>query len=139
MNEVKTYSIDGLDQLKTAATEILAALEYPLVLFIGQLGAGKTTLIKYLIDGLGSKDEGSSPSYSLINEYQCNNKKVFHIDLYRLNSPEEAFQLGIEEYLYSDNYCFVEWPQLILDYIQDPYHIISIEILENNDRKITLV
>ena len=56
-----------------------------------------------------------------------------------MNTVEEVFQLGIEDYLYSGHFCFVEWPQIIYDYIEEPYHIIRIEIMENNDRKITLV
>jgi tRNA threonylcarbamoyladenosine biosynthesis protein TsaE len=139
MNEIKNFRIGTLEDLSAVSEQILDSMEHALVLFIGTLGAGKTTMIKKLLELLGSSDIGSSPSYALINEYQTADNKVFHIDLYRLNSAEEAFQLGIEDYLYSGNYCFVEWPQIIMDYLEDPYHIINIEIMENNERKITLI
>ncbi len=88
---------------------------------------------------MGSSDVGSSPSFSIINAYNCDDVMVYHVDLYRLDTPEEAFQLGIEEYLYSGDYCFIEWPQLIYDYIEPPYHILRIDVLEDFKRKLTLM
>ena len=119
-------------------SEVLKEVRHKLVLFIGDLGAGKTTTIKCILKLLNCEDLGSSPSYSIINEYKANNTKIYHIDLYRLELAEEAFNLGIEDYLYSGNYCLVEWPQLIFDYLEEPYHIIKIEIQGDNSRKITL-
>lgn len=113
-------------------------MNHKLVLFIGDLGSGKTTSIKVLLKLLNCQDIGSSPSYSLINEYKVGTDKIYHIDLYRLDNAEDAFNLGIEDYLYSGYYCFVEWPQIIFDYIEEPYHILKIEIAENHTRKITL-
>ena len=118
--------------------KVLENFDHKLVLFIGDLGAGKTTSIKCLLKLLNCHDLGSSPSYSIINEYASDHDKIFHIDLYRLESEHEAFRLGIEDYLYSGKYCFVEWPQIIFDYLEEPYHILKIEISENNSRKISL-
>ena len=74
-----------------------------------------------------------------LNEYGLKDgSTVYHIDLYRLEDVDEVFNLGIEEYLYSGNYCFIEWPQILMDYIDSPYHVIHIDILENNSRKIAL-
>lgn len=126
-------------ELKALTKAIIKELKHPLVLFIGELGAGKTTLIKEMISALGSDDDGSSPSYALINQYQSKDAPIYHIDLYRLESKEDVFHLGIEEILYSGHYCFVEWPQIIADYIEKPYHVIKIELEENNNRIITLV
>lgn len=137
----KSYQINSLLELPTTAARIKADLKHPLVLLIGDLGTGKTTLTKAMMasgDESDSGDTGSSPSYSLINEYQIGDQKIIHIDLYRLNSPEEAFQLGIEDYLYSGHLCFVEWPQLIMDYIEAPYHVLRLTITENNARIVQL-
>lgn len=80
----------------------------------GQMGAGKTTLIKGFCEVLGVTDQPSSPTFSVINEYHTSGKgKVYHFDCYRLKSPLEALDLGCEEYFYSGNYCFIEWPDLI--------------------------
>lgn len=126
-------------QLNGVVKDILEYLNHKVVLFIGDLGAGKTTIIKNILKHLKCEDIGSSPSYSLINEYKSPDGPIFHIDLYRLDDAEEAFNLGIEDYLYSGNYVFVEWPQIIKEYIDDPYHIIKIEIVENNKRKIEII
>lgn len=135
----QTYFVEDLDQMASTALKLAKDIEHPLILFIGELGAGKTTLIKELIKLDESEDSGSSPSFSIINEYKTKSGRSYHLDLYRLNTPEEAFQLGIEEIIYSGDRCYVEWPQIILDYIDEPFHIIKIELIENNKRKISIV
>lgn len=137
-NAIKTYINISENDLPSTMKEVLAELKHKLVLFIGDLGAGKTTSIKELLKLLKCEDIGSSPSYSIINEYKLGDEKIYHIDLYRLENPEEAFNLGIEDYLYSGFYCFVEWPQIIFEFIEEPYHILKIEIDKNQSRKITL-
>lgn len=80
----------------------------------GELGAGKTTLIKELCKQLGVLDRGSSPTFSLVNEYKTRDgSSVYHLDLYRLRSENEIFDIGYEEFVYSGNYCFIEWPEKI--------------------------
>jgi len=124
--------------LPESIAQIVSDFEHRLVLFIGDLGAGKTTSIKHILKQLNCEDSGSSPSYSLINEYKAGDEKIYHIDLYRLEDTQEAFNLGIEDYLYSGHYCFVEWPQIIFEYLEEPYHIFKIEIQEDNSRLVTL-
>lgn len=99
------------------------------------MGAGKTTLIKEVISLMGSDDETSSPTFSIVNEYETDWGKVFHFDLYRIKSESEAFDFGIEEYLDSDAYCFIEWPDKIQNLIPDAHHLIKINA-ENNIRTI---
>jgi tRNA threonylcarbamoyladenosine biosynthesis protein TsaE len=110
---MKHYFPVSLDELKLTARSFLS--DFPsarIFAFHGELGAGKTTFIKALCEQLGIKDAMSSPSFSLVNEYHdAENNPVYHFDLYRLKSPEEAFDIGLEEYLYSGNYCFIEWPE----------------------------
>jgi len=135
---IKNYIIHNEAELPDVIEQICTDLKYKLVLFVGDLGAGKTTSIKSLLKQLNCDDIGSSPSYSLINEYKAGESKIYHIDLYRLEEPQEVFNLGIEDYLYSGFYCFVEWPQIIFDYIEEPYHVFKIEIQEDNSRLVTL-
>ncbi|NNE25517.1 MAG: tRNA (adenosine(37)-N6)-threonylcarbamoyltransferase complex ATPase subunit type 1 TsaE [Saprospiraceae bacterium] len=135
----KTYTAHRLADINGIAQDILAHIQHKLILFKGELGAGKTTLIKAMIQALDSQDQGSSPSYAIVNEYAVNGDRIYHLDLYRLNDAEEAFQLGIEEILYSGAYCFVEWPQIIKSYLEPPYHLITLEHKENNERKISIV
>ncbi|MCX6310852.1 MAG: tRNA (adenosine(37)-N6)-threonylcarbamoyltransferase complex ATPase subunit type 1 TsaE [Bacteroidetes bacterium] len=102
INEIQKTAIDFLKNLPNQ--KIFA--------FHGDLGAGKTTFIKALCEKLGVKDQMSSPSFSIVNEYNSENgNSIYHFDLYRLKSPQEAFDIGMEEYLYSGNYCFIEWPE----------------------------
>ncbi|MDQ3108949.1 MAG: tRNA (adenosine(37)-N6)-threonylcarbamoyltransferase complex ATPase subunit type 1 TsaE [Bacteroidota bacterium] len=107
------YNVENLDAITGIAKTFLK--DFPssrIFAFHGELGAGKTTFIKALCAELGVKDAMSSPSFSLVNEYHdAKENPVYHFDLYRLKSPEEAFDIGMEEYLYSGNYCFVEWPE----------------------------
>jgi len=138
--ETKTTIISkGIEDLPQSASALIDELEYPLVLFIGELGAGKTTLIKEILSQMGSKDAGSSPSYSIINEYKLDDQaKLYHLDLYRLNTVEEAFALGLEDVIYSGHYCMVEWPQIVIDYLEPPYHVIQITQTEEGSREIIL-
>ncbi len=107
---------------------------------IGNLGAGKTTLIKYLCQHLGVRDQVVSPTFSLVNEYSTDTGvSVFHIDLYRLESLEEALQIGIEEYLDSEAYVFIEWPQLINTLLGDDFIWVEISVANEQGRKIVIL
>jgi tRNA threonylcarbamoyladenosine biosynthesis protein TsaE len=105
--------INNISEIQKTAADFLRGFSSEKIFaFHGELGAGKTTFIKALCEELGVKDAMSSPSFSLVNEYHdAKNNPVYHFDLYRLRSPEEAFDIGLEEYLYSGNYCFIEWPE----------------------------
>ena len=135
----KTYLVDSIEALPQIAQQINTDLVHSLVLLVGDLGAGKTTLTKELLTIRGCVDEGSSPSYSIINQYMTNDSnRIYHIDLYRLNSADEAFRLGLEDIIYSGDLCLVEWPQIIYDYLEEPYHIIKIEVNTDKKRLISL-
>ncbi len=114
------------------------------ILLTGSLGAGKTTLAQHLCKAIGVKDTVNSPTFSIVNEYPFKNDKgatkwVHHIDLYRLNTLQEALDIGIEEYLYDDEYCLIEWPQLIEPLWPDDCVQISIDIIEDSVRKIVIL
>ncbi len=106
-------------------------------LFYGDMGAGKTTLIKQLCNELGSSDNITSPTFSIVNEYAGPNK-IYHFDFYRLKNQNEALDLGAEEYFYSGNYCFIEWPEKIPDLLPDNYIRITIAQQADNSRNITV-
>lgn len=136
---IKEWLIEDIQELDRVAEEFLNLQRFPLVLLRGDLGAGKTSFVRRLMHILGSTDQVTSPSYSIANEYHLDNgNHVYHLDLYRIESPGEAFNIGLEEYLYSGFLCMVEWPQIILDYIEEPYHRVDIEILDGDRRKIIL-
>ena len=124
--------INNTDELQTVTDTLLNFIdEVRIVLFYAPMGAGKTTLIKQLCKKLGSRDNFSSPTYSIINEYLGPQQKIYHFDLYRLKTEDELFDLGIEEYLNSGNYCFFEWPELVEAIIDNKYIKIEIEVKEN--------
>jgi len=110
------------------------------IAFYGDLGAGKTTLIQQICKALGVKENVSSPTFAIINEYYRNGEQppsiIHHVDLYRLNTIEEALDVGIEECLYDDYFCFIEWPELIEPLFPDTILKISIEMEGKSKRKV---
>lgn len=103
----------------------------------GAMGAGKTTFIKEVCRQLGVQEVVTSPTFALVNEYSVNTgKKVFHFDFYRIKKEEELFDLGYEDYLYSDDYCFIEWPEKAIDLIPSHFNFIKIEEMDSGKRKI---
>ena len=129
------FTANKLEDLIPIAKEILTNLKHKVVLFEGELGAGKTSFIKVLVKEMGSSDEVSSPTFSIVNEYELPNGKVFHFDLYRIKTEEEALDFGIDEYLDSGNFCFIEWPDKISDLLPDDFHTVKI-IAEENKRTV---
>lgn len=113
------------------------------IMLYGQMGAGKTTFTKAFCQYWGVKDVASSPTFSLVNEYVYNEngteKWIHHMDLYRLKSLEEALDIGIEEYLYDDSYCLIEWPNIIEPLLEEDVLKISFEISSNSTRKIVIL
>ena len=129
----------SLDQIEGVATKILEQNPYKVILFHGEMGVGKTTLIKALAKKLGVNEVTSSPTFSLVNEYQTtNNQTVYHFDFYRLNNEIEALDMGADEYLYSGNWCFIEWAEKISTLIPDNYSTISIRLLPDGKRFLEL-
>ena len=132
----KTIIISSLAEIATAAKEVVTFCgTQKKIAFYGEMGAGKTTFIKEMCRIIGSKDEANSPTYPIVNEYATEQgNRIFHIDLYRLNSEEEAFDIGIEEYIdANDAYCFIEWPQIIEDLLSD-FAKINISTTATNER-----
>jgi len=134
---IKTYSLNEIEQV---AKELLSIPQLKKVItFNAEMGAGKTTFIKALVKELGVLDNSSSPTFSLVNEYQTENgETVYHFDLYRLNSEEEAYDMGIDEYFYSGNWCFIEWPEKTPNLIPIDHATISIKVLEDGKRELTI-
>ena len=116
-----TFFANNLDELSDVAKQILKyTLPYKKFLFFGEMGVGKTTLIKALSLHLGVRDVVSSPTFSIVNEYITQNKeKIYHFDFYRIKNEGEAFDLGYEEYFFSSAFCFVEWPEKVQNLIED--------------------
>lgn len=143
MNKAPTHTIyiADLDGIPTAAKQLLDIIgSNRIVLLRGDLGAGKTTITQQLVAILGHSGSTSSPTYSLVNEYEGTDGPIYHMDLYRLNDLDEAYDIGIEDYLYSGHYCFIEWPDLIMDMIEgEAYVEIEIENVEEGARRVEVV
>lgn len=106
--------------------------------FYGKMGAGKTTFIQSVCKALGSDDTVTSPTFALINEYKTGDRQsIFHFDFYRIKNIAEAFDLGYEDYLYSGNYCLIEWPELIEPLLPENRLKVKIEVAEDDSRNIT--
>ena len=123
---------------KVSSILVDLATEYPVVAFRGDLGAGKTTLIKNMCNLLGLKEAVNSPTFSIVNEYKLvENKSVFHFDFYRLESEEEAYDIGVEDYFYEGNLCLIEWPSKIESLLPEKRIEVYIEIA-NEGREFTI-
>jgi tRNA threonylcarbamoyladenosine biosynthesis protein TsaE len=125
--------VKGLEELDNAAKEVINRIgNRKVIAFYGKMGAGKTTLITAICNNLGVVDTISSPSFSLVNEYNTDKgESIFHFDFYRINKIEEAFDFGYEEYFFGGDMCLIEWPELIETIL--PENIATITITENED------
>jgi tRNA threonylcarbamoyladenosine biosynthesis protein TsaE len=130
----------SLDQIQEVAEKILAQNPKKIILFNGEMGVGKTTLIKQLCKSLGVQDATSSPTFSLVNEYYTsNNQTVYHFDFYRLNKETEALDMGVDDYLYSGNWCFIEWSEKIASLLPEDTSTVTIELVADGKRSLNLV
>ena len=125
-------SVNELDAIVAALMPIIQIRKK--VAFLGQIGAGKTTFIKLLCKALGVETVTSSPTFSIINQYEVEESLVHHIDLYRLKSEEEAFSIGLMELLDDNSYCFIEWPSLVENYFPESSVWIKISTDEQENR-----
>ncbi len=132
------YIVKNPEELSSVAKQISNSFKHRIILLNGQLGAGKTTLVKEIIKLQDPSEQVSSPTFSLVNQYELQTGRVYHIDLYRIKDLNEAMDMGIEEYLFNDQLVFIEWPDVILSLLDNDYHTISIEVLENSYRRIKL-
>jgi len=129
------YSFD-LAHIDEAARYFLGANPPKVVLFNGEMGAGKTTFIKALCLALGVKSPTSSPTFSLVNEYEAAEGLVYHFDMYRLKSETEALDFGIDDYLYSGNWCFIEWAEKIPSLIPEEHLVVTLTVVADGKRKL---
>lgn len=130
------FSLEDIDRV---AQQILDQNPKKVILFQAEMGTGKTTLIKVLCKALGVEDIISSPTFSLVNEYETTSgEQVYHFDFYRLKSETEALDFGVDDYLYSGSFCFLEWPEKIINLIPDEHTVITITTLKNGNRKLEM-
>lgn len=144
MTNFKIRSLKDLDHVARELIEALhlkeMELEYNCLAFYGEMGAGKTTLIKAICKELGVLEITSSPTFSIVNEYiGSNSSPIFHFDFYRLNSESEAFDFGYEEYFYSGHLCLIEWPEKIEKLLPFPHYKIFISVNEGGERELELL
>ena len=130
----------SLDQIQEVAKKIITQNPKKIILFNGEMGVGKTTLIKQLCKILGVEDATSSPTFSLVNEYYTSkNQIVYHFDFYRLNKETEALDMGVDDYLYSGNWCFIEWAEKIPNLLPDDFSTINLTETVDGKRNLRLM
>lgn len=131
--------IFSLDEIENVARQVVAAKPNKVILFHGEMGAGKTTFIKKLAKELGVTGATSSPTFSLVNEYETtSNQLVYHFDFYRLKHETEALDMGVDEYLYSGHWCFIEWAEQIPNLVPETHSVITIKELPDGRRALEL-
>lgn len=142
MSQVSETKINAftLEELPEIAQQLIKTIvKHNIIAFYGEMGVGKTTLIKKICNLLKVEDTIQSPTFSIVNEYLTqDHKKIYHFDFYRIENELEAFDIGVEDYFYSGDLCFIEWPEKIENLLPKNTLKIKIEILSNNKRKITI-
>ncbi len=132
----KNYSLLNLNQI---AKDIVKNSKHKILLFHGEMGVGKTTLIKEICKELGTDDITSSPTFSIVNEYKTsNNDPIYHFDFYRVNNEEEAYNIGVEDYFYTGAWCLIEWPSIIKNLLPLIASNIYLTKLDDEQRNIQL-
>ena len=128
-----TYKLSEIDSV---AVQLLSEVKSKTLLFYGEMGAGKTTLIKAIIKALGSNELVSSPTFSLVNEYHSDQGRIFHFDFYRIEDETEALDMGFEDYLNSDSWKLIEWPQKIENLLEADMQKLEVFIENETTRKL---
>ncbi|MBQ3212486.1 MAG: tRNA (adenosine(37)-N6)-threonylcarbamoyltransferase complex ATPase subunit type 1 TsaE [Alistipes sp.] len=132
---MKRIEIDSLSELPRVAEAVIEALDgRSVVLLRGGMGAGKTTLVSRIAALLGAEDTVTSPTFALVNQYEGQQCRIYHFDFYRIDSIEEVFDLGYEEYFYSGDLCLVEWPEKIEPLIPDDAMVVRISAGDDEQR-----
>lgn len=133
-------SIKSTKELKAAASQFVKFIgDRKVFAFYGGMGAGKTTFIKAICEELGVDENITSPTFALVNEYNANSGKlIYHFDCYRLKDVREAYDFGAEEYFYSGNLCFVEWPEIIEQLLPDNAVEVKINVLPDESREVII-
>ncbi|WP_418501469.1 tRNA (adenosine(37)-N6)-threonylcarbamoyltransferase complex ATPase subunit type 1 TsaE [Flagellimonas sp.] len=129
-----------LNEIREVAKEIIGTTPGKILCFYGDMGVGKTTLVKAMVKELGAMDEANSPTFGLVNEYRGENDKpiAFHFDFYRLNDESEALDMGFEDYLAQDAWVFIEWPEKIESLIPEDAVGVFLHFVDENTRSIEL-
>ena len=130
------YQIEDINQI---ATKILGKTSSKILLFEGEMGSGKTTLIKSLVNNMVTKDTVGSPTFSLVNEYDTERGIIYHFDLYRIENKDELLDLGFEDYLDKGSWVFIEWPEKAEEYLQLNYNRILLKVKKNSTRNLKLI
>ena len=132
--------IENTQNLMVAAQKFVDEMgENRVFAFYGKMGAGKTTFIKAICEALGVEDVVTSPTFAIVNEYaDAKGEPVYHFDFYRIKNLREAYDIGCEEYFYSGYPCFIEWPELVEELLPEDTVKVSIEVLENEERIVTI-
>ena len=139
INEGMVFRSVTLSDLKAIAQRIVEELaEFKVWLFYGEMGSGKTTLIKEICKEAGVADVMSSPTFSIVNEYETAGGQAFHFDFYRIKNEEEAYDIGTDEYFYSGSPCFVEWPEKIPSLIPPKHASIDLQVEDKSKRTIVI-
>ena len=137
---MKTIHITSQDELPDVAEAVIEALgRRTVVAFRGEMGAGKTTLIREIAAQLGATDTVTSPTFAIVNQYKGKGgRRIHHFDFYRIKKLEEVYDMGYEDYFYSGALCFVEWPELVEELLPGNTIKVTIEEVENGEREVTL-
>ncbi len=135
MNITEHFDLEAIDDV---ASKLLKSFKTKTVLFYGEMGVGKTTLISALLKALGAKVKATSPTFSIVNEYEVKDDIVYHFDFYRLKHANEALDIGLEDYLYSGHWIFMEWPDKIKDFMPNETDILHLKLNKNGSRTLKL-
>jgi len=133
---INVNSLSDLDQAAISLLDFAGAEK--IFVFEGDMGAGKTTFIKVLAKALGVKELVSSPTFSIVNEYEADGNTFYHFDFYRIKNLQEAYDIGYEEYFYSGNTCFIEWPEKVEELLPEHYVKVEIKMLSENQRVLSI-
>lgn len=131
--EIKIESLDKINDAAKAFIKIMG--DHTIFAFRGEMGAGKTTFIKAVCEALGVDEVINSPTFAIVNEYgSANGELIYHFDFYRINSVEEAYDFGYEDYFYSGSLCFIEWPERIESLLPNNTTNVHISVNSDNSR-----
>ena len=136
---MKKYISNSVEDANKIAKEFARTIEPgQIVLLVGDLGAGKTAFVKGVVKALhGDPDQVTSPTFTIVNEYSLDDFPIYHFDLYRLENPNELYNIGFEEYFYGSGVCFIEWPERASDFFDDSVIVVNIKKLGDNKREIS--
>lgn len=130
------YSLTKIDEISQLIVDKIKTIKT--IMLRGELGTGKTTIVKSVLKKIGVNEVVTSPTFSIVNEYNSAETIVYHFDLYRIENTEELDVIGFEDYIHGQNICFIEWPEIVLDKINFKYLDIEVKYLDENNREILI-